>query len=128
MHRYQTTLIVTEDHLDELEHVNNVVYLQWVQDIAGEHWMSRSNEAFNAKYFWVVLNHFIEYKGQAFKGDELTIATYVEKNEGVRSVRHVEMLRGEKLIAKARTEWVLMDRERNRPVRVPEEVNRMFFD
>lgn len=128
MHRHQTTLTVTRDHLDEVGHVNNVVYLQWVQDIAGEHWMSRSNEAFNAKHFWVVLNHFIEYKGQAYKGDELTIVTFVEKNEGVRSVRHVEMYREEKLITRARTEWVLMDRERNRPVRVPEEVNKMFFD
>jgi acyl-CoA thioester hydrolase len=62
-------LIVLEEHLDHLQHVNNVVSLQWVQDLAGKHWMSKSNDAFNQTYFWVVLNHYIEYKGQAFADD-----------------------------------------------------------
>ena len=124
---FEKTITVEPDHIDIQQHVNNVVYLQWVQDIAGEHWLSKSDPAFNETHFWVVLNHFIEYKGQAFLGDSLTIRTFVERNEGVRSVRIVEIFKADKLITRARTEWVLMNRERNRPVRVPEAVDRLFF-
>lgn len=125
---YEKQITVEAQHLDELQHVNNVVYLQWIQDIAGEHWLSKSTEAFNAAYFWVVLDHFIEYKGQAFLDDILKIKTFVEKNEGVRSVRVVEFYKNEKCIVRAKTNWCLIDRARNRPTRVPKEVDDLFFD
>lgn len=124
---FEQQITVLPEHIDTQQHVNNVVYLQWAQDIAEAHWTKKSNDDFNALYFWVVLNHFIEYKGQAFLDDKLDIRTHVLKNEGVRSVRIVEVFREEKLLAKVKTEWALMSRERNRPVRVPEEVNLMFF-
>ena len=124
---YQKSILVLEEHLDYLKHVNNVVFLQWVQDLAGEHWMSKSNITFNQAYFWVVLNHYIEYKGQAFLDDVLIAKTYVEKNEGVRSLRVVEFFKDEKLIVRAKTHWCLIDRKTNRPSRVPQEVDDMFF-
>ncbi len=125
--RYRKSIIVSKEALDQLNHVNNVVFLKWVQDIAGEHWLSRSNEDFNRKYYWVVLNHFIEYKGQAFLDDEIRIETFVEKNEGIRSIRHVEFYKLSKLIVVAKTVWCLIDKERNKPCRIPKTVDAMFF-
>ena len=124
---YQKTIVVEDEHIDDENHVNNVVYLQWVQDIAVDHWYSKSNDEFNDAYYWVVLDHFIEYKGPAFLGDELIVKTYVRKNAGVRSSRVVEFFKNEKLVVRAKTNWCLLDRTRNRPTRIPEEVNEMFF-
>ncbi len=124
---FQNTLTVRPEHIDIQGHVNNVVYLQWVQDIAEAHWLAKSSAEFNEDHFWVVRNHFIEYKGQAFSGDLLTLRTFVEQNEGVKSVRVVEILKDNKLITRARSEWVLINKGSNRPVRVPKEVNDWFF-
>ena len=125
---YTKKIIVNNNHLDALQHVNNVVFLQWVQDMAGEHWMSKSNEDFDAAHYWVVLDHYIEYKGQAFEGEEITAKTFVEKMEGVRSFRIVEFYKNEKLIVRAKTSWCLIGKERGRPRRIPEEIARLFID
>ncbi len=125
---YQKSIRVCTEHLDDLQHVNNVVFLQWVQDIAGEHWLSKSDDIFNEAFYWVVVDHFIEYKGQAFLDNILVVQTFVEKNEGVRSTRIVEFYKDEKLIVRAKTNWCLIDRARNRPTRVPKEVDEMFFN
>ncbi len=65
---------VTAAHLDELQHVNNVQYLQWVQDIAGAHWQSLIAGKTEAFGLWVVRSHHIEYKRQAKLGDSLRVA------------------------------------------------------
>lgn len=124
---FEQHLTVQVEHIDTQDHVNNVVYLQWAQDIAEAHWMTKANDSFDEQYYWVVLSHFIQYKGPAHLGDVLIIKTHVLKNEGVRSVRIVEVFRENKLLAKVKTEWALISRERNRLIRVPEEVSRMFF-
>lgn len=105
-----------------------MVYLKWVGEMADEHWSLKSNDAFNAKYFWVVLEHNIKYKAQAFLGDQIKVSTYVERNEGVKSIRVVEFYKEDKLIVTSTTHWCLIDRERNRPTRVPKEVDDMFFE
>ena len=121
-------ITVSDEDLDDLKHVNNVVFLTWVQDISRDHWFHLSDQAINEKYYWVVLNHFIEYKGQAKEGELLEVETYVEKMQGVRSKRVVTFSKHGKLIVKAKTEWCLMDRKTNRPSRIPPEFDRMFMD
>lgn len=125
--KYRKTIFVEDHHLDDLQHVNNVVFLQWVQDMAGEHWLSKSSRAFNDAFYWVVIDHYIRYKGQAFLGDELVAETYVEKNEGVRSLRVVEFFKDGKMIVQAKTNWCLISRDTNRPSRIPGEVDKLFF-
>ena len=65
MTSFEQTLTVTSDHLDELQHVNNVQYLQWVQDIAGAHWQHLIRDNPTEFGLWVVRSHHIEYKRQA---------------------------------------------------------------
>jgi len=78
----QERTVIKED-LDDLEHVNNVRYVQWIQDIAKAHWESKTDEVLNTRFFWVVTEHHIKYKSPAKLDDIIEIKTYVTKSEGV---------------------------------------------
>lgn len=121
-------IIVPKDAIDNLGHVNNVIYLEWVQMISQEHWVSSVSEELRKEGFWVVLNHFIEYKNSAFEGDELQLKTWVNKMEGVRSERHVSITRikDDKLIAKAVTLWCFIEPVNHRPKRISPELTALF--
>lgn len=119
---YSYKIRVGESDLDSLNHVNNVVYLQWVNDISEKHWNLLADENLRKKYFWVVLRHEIDYLSQAVLGDEITIVTWVGASKGVRSVRHVEMFLGEKPLIRASSTWCLIDAQTLRPTRIREDV------
>ena len=119
---YSHKIRVSESDLDSLNHVNNVVYLQWVNDISETHWNILADEDLRSKYFWVVLRHEIDYLSQAVLGDEITVLTWVGESEGVRSVRHVEMSIGDKPLIRASSTWCLIDAKTLRPTRIREDV------
>lgn len=125
---YEKKIIVSEDDLDDMNHVNNVRYVQWVQDIAKEHWLNLASESFTRNYAWVVLSHHIEYKNAALLGDPIKIKTYIAKSEGVTSIRMVEMYHAQtgKLIAKAETNWCLLNSKTGKPARIPQEIIDLF--
>ena len=116
------TLVVGKEHLDALEHVNNVVYLQWVNDISEKHWNLLAGEDLREKYFWVVLRHELDYLRQAVLGDRVVIHTWVGDSEGVRSVRFVEMRVGSRTLLKAKSTWCLIDAKTLRPSRIQQDV------
>jgi len=125
---HEKHITVVEEDLDDLNHVNNVRYVQWVQDIAKEHWEKEATSAVLSEYFWVMINHFIEYKGEARLGDVVILKTYVIRSEGVTSTRVVEMfLQGkEKPIVRSETNWCFMSFQSKRPARITEEVISLF--
>jgi acyl-CoA thioester hydrolase len=124
---FHHNIIVHQEHLDELNHVNNVVYLQWVQDAASAHWRTCSSQSIREKYFWVVLRHEIDYKAPAFINDEITAKTWVQDYEGARSTRFVQLFRKpDILLAEAKTTWCLMKWETGRPMRVTDEIKDLF--
>lgn len=128
MQVYEYKRKVTREDIDALEHVNNVRYVQWVQDAAEAHWNARATPSLREKYIWMVLSHQIQYKGQAFKDEELLVRTYVSKSAGVTSTRVVEILKGsqEQLIVKATTEWCLLNKASRRPCRLTGELIELF--
>ena len=103
-------IVVNDEHLDQNNHVNNVQYVQWVEEMAKEHWDILKNSTPFADDFWVLSDHHIQYKKQVFKGEVLTLKTYPEKPEGIRQPRKVEFYRGEELVVDSRTLWVLIDK------------------
>lgn len=126
--RYSEEIIVTEAHLDQLNHVNNVEYLKWVQMVAEHHWRSAAPLEIQEAYIWVVLSHHIVYKRQSFLGDKLTLNTYVESFEGVKSNRIVEIMKGDLQVVQAKTEWCMLDAAQMRPKRVTEDIVQYFFE
>lgn len=128
MQIYTQDKTVTKEDLDQLNHVNNVRYVQWVQDIAEAHWQQKASTRIRSDYFWVLLNHHIDYKSPAFLNDIITIKTYVDKSEGVTSTRIVEMYHkvGKKLIVRSETNWCLITVETNKPTRITETISNLF--
>jgi len=120
---------VSIDDIDALQHVNNVVYLRYVQDVAQAHWNTIASEELKKKYSWVVLRHEIDYKNPAFLGDELIARTWVSLCEGVRSVRNVRLYHSAsgKLVADAKTIWCLLDAETMRPKRIEQDIIDLFI-
>lgn len=128
MQTFQKIITVSEEDLDQLNHVNNVRYVQWVQDIAEAHWLQNVTKDILDNYFWVLVSHHIEYKSEATFGDQLKIKTFVSKSEGVSSIRHVEIsnLNTNKIVTVSETKWCFMDIKTKRPTRITPEVASLF--
>lgn len=126
---YEKTIEVKASDLDELKHVNNVQYVQWIQDIAKEHWEKRASREILDTNFWVVVRHEIDYKQQAFLEDELTIQTFVGEHTHVTSQRHVNIIHkaSGKTLVKAKSTWCLMDYKTKKPVKISPEMLRVFY-
>lgn len=114
--------------IDALKHVNNVVYVQWVQDIAEAHWQLLAGRELQQKYAWVVLKHEIEYSASAVLNDVLLARTWVQHSEGVRSERHVEFYRvlTKKLLVRAKTTWCLLDASSMKPQKITSDILNIF--
>ena len=125
---HEKTIVVGEADLDDLQHVNNVRYLEWIQDISKEHWEKNASKEVRDKVVWVVRSHHIQYKGEARLGDRIQIKTYIADTRGAISVRAVEMRleNSDKLLLESKTEWCLLDANAFRPMRISEEI-RSFF-
>jgi acyl-CoA thioester hydrolase len=81
------------EHIDELGHVNNAVWVQWIQTIAVAHWHSVCDPAHHDAYFWVVVRHEIDYLRAAYEGDRIVGRTWVgEAPKGARFDRIVEFV------------------------------------
>ncbi|RUA11602.1 MAG: acyl-CoA thioesterase [Flavobacteriia bacterium] len=117
-HKYR----VKPEDIDTLDHVNNVVYLKWVNEISEKHWGILSNTELDKKYFWVAIRHEIDYLHPAFLNDQITIYTWIGKTVGVRSIRHVHIYREDTLLAKAQTTWCLMDVKTKKITRIGKEI------
>lgn len=125
---YEHTVRAEAADIDRLGHVNNVVYLRWVQDIAIAHWRTLASPEHQADTVWMALRHEIDYKAQALEGDEILVRTWIGTAEGLRFERFTEMLRhaDRKLLAQARTLWCPIDPRSGRPKRVPPEIHQLF--
>lgn len=128
MEIFEKLITVTQEDLDELNHVNNVRYVQWTQDIAKEHWMQYASEEIRNDFFWVLLSHHIEYKNPAILNDIVKLKTYVIKAEGVTSTRVVEMYHNKtnKLLVKSETHWCLISSKTLRPARINSVIADLF--
>ncbi len=125
---YEQDFAVQESDLDKQQHVNNVQFVQWVQDIAEAHWEARATEDQKQDYFWVVVKHEISYKKEAILGDSILIQTYVGETTNVTSIRHVIIKNRDtgKVLVEAQTTWCLLDAKTRRPARITPIMKRVF--
>jgi acyl-CoA thioester hydrolase len=126
---FERAFTAKAEHIDELGHVNNAVWIQWIQEIAVAHWRAVARQEHDDAYYWVVVRHEVDYLRAAVEGDELTARTWVgDAPQGARFDRFVEFtgLDG-KVRVRARTQWAIIDKAAQRPVRVPPEVIAPFL-
>ncbi len=128
MQTFETNIQVTKGDLDVLNHVNNVRYVKWVNDIAERHWLKNATKDITDQYYWVLISHHIQYKNSAFLNDIIHLKTYVTRSEGVTSTRIVEMYNAQtkKLLAQSETVWCLMNSKTNKPSRISAEIVNLF--
>ena len=122
------TLAVQPRDIDRQDHVNNTVYVRWIQEVATAHWEAHAPATARDAMGWVVLRHEIDYKTPACLGDEIILRTWVGQATRVTFERFVEILRqgDRKLLASARTLWVPINPATGKPTRVPPEVRSRF--
>ncbi|MGY5850237.1 acyl-CoA thioesterase [Salegentibacter sp. F14] len=125
---FEQKIKVEQSHLDQQQHVNNVQFVQWVQDVAKAHWESRAPQEFQQQYFWVVIRHEIDYKQQAFLNEEILLQTYVAETSHVKSIRQVIIKNSKtgKVLVEAKTTWALMDRNSGKPAKIAEALKKIF--
>lgn len=121
---FETRITAQLQDIDQLGHVNNAVWVRWIQDVATEHWNAAAAPAYAEAYLWVVTRHEIDYLRPLHEGESVTARTWISPlSKGARSTRHMEFI-GEdgKAYVKAATQWALVDIASGRPVRIPREV------
>jgi acyl-CoA thioester hydrolase len=125
---FEMTVPVLPGDIDEQNHVNNAVYLRWVQDVAVAHWQAIASPDAQAAIGWVVLRHEIDYKTAATLDDEIVLRTWVGKATRLTFERFTEIRRKNdgQLLSEARTLWCPINAETGRPMRVSEEVRAQF--
>jgi acyl-CoA thioester hydrolase len=125
---YEIRFPVLPSDIDELGHVNNIVYLRWVQEAAVAHWQSAATEDQQSQILWVIRRHEIDYKLSARLGDEIIARTWVGEAEEILFERHTEIFRASdrKTLAKARTLWIPINSKSGRPLRVDADVRTRF--
>ncbi|HEX5238903.1 MAG TPA: acyl-CoA thioesterase [Sphingomicrobium sp.] len=121
---FELTFTVAPEHIDELGHVNNAVWVQWMERVAVAHWDSVADPAHRDAYYWVVVRHEIDYLRSAHEGDLIAARTWVgDAPKGARFARFVEFTGADgKTCVRAKTEWAIIDKALGRPIRVPSEV------
>jgi acyl-CoA thioester hydrolase len=112
------------EHIDELGHVNNAVWVQWIQQVAVAHWEAVAAAEHKDAFFWVVVRHEIDYLRAAHQGNRVLARTWVgDAPQGARFDRFVEFTGPDgKACVRSRTQWAIIDKASGRPIRVPPEV------
>jgi acyl-CoA thioester hydrolase len=113
--------------IDFMGHVNNAVYLKWVQDAVVSHWQKLAPAEAVAQHLWVALKHEITYRKPAFLDDEVFASVVLEKVHGARAFYQTLIKRGEEVLAEVKSSWCCLDAETLRPSRIAGDIAAHFF-
>ena len=122
--RFTRSFTAFPEHIDALGHVNNTVWVQWIQDMATAHWDSAARPQDREAFYWVVVRHEIDYRGNIALGASVVATTWIEAGaHGAKSLRRAEFTdaSGKRLVSAATT-WAMIDRASGRLARVRPEV------
>ena len=126
---FEMTFTAAPEHIDELGHVNNAVWVRWMEEVATTHWRAVALPEHQERYFWVVVRHEIDYLRAVLEGETITARTWAgERPQGAKFDRNIEFT-GEdgKVRVRSRTDWAIIDKASGRPIRVPPEVVAPFI-
>lgn len=126
---FRKTFTAEAQHIDVMGHVNNAVWVQWVQDMATDHWNAVADPAHAAEFVWLVTRHEIEYRGNIAEGETVTGTTWIPgEGKGAQSARRVDFTNeAGKVIVSANTMWAMLHRETGRLARVRPEIIAPFL-
>jgi acyl-CoA thioester hydrolase len=122
------TLTVPQSAIDEYGHVNNVIYVQWMQDVTIRQGESIPEYKQPENTGWYVREHRIEYLTPAYLGDEIEARTWLSEMKRVRAIRKYEFTRKAhgKVIARGESQWIFVELATGRPIAIPPEMRALF--
>lgn len=130
MARFTLQITAGPDDIDELGHVNNAIWVRWIQEIAVAHWYAVARPEHHDSYFWVVTRHEIDYRGNVRAGETVSGETWVpDPPRGARFDRHVRFVDADgKVKVEAVSTWAMLDRASGRLARVRDEIAAPFLE
>ena len=130
MPRFTQTITAQPGDIDELGHVNNAVWVRWIQDVAVAHWAAIAPPEHRDAYVWVVTRHEIDYRGNVVAGETVTAETWVpEPPKGARFDRHMRFTGADgRVKVEAVSTWAMLDRATGRLLRVRPEIAAPFLE
>jgi acyl-CoA thioester hydrolase len=115
------------DDIDHMGHVNNAVYLSWVQDVVVRHWAERASDAEIAKNLWIAVKHEITYRRPAFLDDVLHATVTATGFHGAKGMFDTVIRRGDEVLAEIKSVWCCLDASTKRPMRVARDIIKRFL-
>ncbi|MCP3729710.1 acyl-CoA thioesterase [Sphingomonas sp. MG17] len=130
MTRFTQQITARPEDIDELGHVNNAVWVQWIQQVAVAHWYAVAPPEDQDAYFWVVTRHEIDYRGNVVAGETVTGETWVpDPPRGARFDRHMRFTGADgRVKVEAVSTWAMIEKASGRPMRVRPELAALFID
>lgn len=118
--RFRATISVGDHHIDEMRHVNNAVWLFWLQDIAAAHWYAAARPEDRDRLVGIVLRHEVDYRANVGAGAEVNVETWIDgPPRGIRCTRRAQFTdKSGKLLVSVASEWGMIDRDTGGLVRV----------
>lgn len=124
---YDYRIQVVPDDIDFMGHVNNAIYLKWVQAAVIEYWQRVAPPEAVAQHLWVALKHEITYRRPAFLNDGIIAQVMAERAQGARTFFNTLFKRGEDVIAEVQSSWCCLDAHTKRPARLAKDVLARFL-
>ena len=127
LHMYRYPVAIDAADIDHMGHVNNSVYLKWVQDAVIDYWQSVAPPDAVAKHLWVALKHEISYRKPTFLQDNVVAEVIAEKVEGARAFFHTVLRRGDEVLSEIQSTWCCLDAASLRPARLARDIVARFL-
>ncbi|HEY0269445.1 MAG TPA: thioesterase family protein [Sphingomonas sp.] len=122
-----TIRTVADGDIDRLGHVNNAVYLRWIEDAVHGHWTGLSTPAEFVAYAWVAVRHEIDYRRPAHVAERLDIKTRIVGIRRARAWYETVVSRGDTMLADARSCWCCIDARTHRMTVIPADAAARFL-
>jgi len=127
MTAFRHPIAIDAADIDHMGHVNNAVYLKWVQEAVVDYWSSVAPPSAVAKHLWVALKHEITYLRPTFLQDNVVAEVIAERVEGARAMFTTVVRRGEEVLSEIKSSWCCLDAASLRPVRLAREIVGRFL-
>lgn len=126
---YRQSFTALPEHIDENEHVNNAVWVRWMEELAGKHWDRDGLKEHRDAYAWLVTRHEIDYRGNVREGAQVSGVTQIlDPPRGARFDRHFTFTDvDDRVLVRAKTTWAMMDKASGKLMRVPADVAAPFM-
>ena len=123
---YRHAIGIQPTDIDHMGHVNNSVYLQWVQEAVVRYWEKVAPADAVAKHLWVALKHDIEFRRPTFLEDTVVADVIAEQVKGARAFFTTVIRRGEEVLAEVKSTWCCLDASSRRPARLAKDIISRF--